>query len=221
MKYTETTYPIKWSYTGRHEDVIVGVFHFISAINMPGFHDKPFNIQEILRMFKEGVEWGGKTHHFSAHRLINRNGDRYNLVALRDRAWHVGDSYTDFGKYRTSVNNFSNGYELVATENSGYTEEQYESLAEAVLQDNERLMNQHLGKMIHFVGHDWVAGQTAYKLGLRKDIKKDPGKLFDWDRFHDEYICQYSQMHFIPKPTPPVKPKRRSFMEFFRRFRFK
>jgi len=34
-----------------------------------------------------------------------------------------------------------------------------------------------------YVGHEDIAGERAVKLGLRKDIKTDPGNNFDWGKF--------------------------------------
>jgi N-acetyl-anhydromuramyl-L-alanine amidase AmpD len=39
------------------------------------------------------------------------------------------------------------------------------------------------GKKFNYVGHEDIAGKTAKRLGLRKDVKGDPGPLFDWTLF--------------------------------------
>jgi AmpD protein len=78
---------------------------------------------------------------------------------------------------RTGVNDFSIGIELVATALSGFTDAQYASLGQ--------LCNQLQRTQAHpfaFWGHEDVAGEKALAMGLRADIKLDPGPLFDWPR---------------------------------------
>jgi N-acetyl-anhydromuramyl-L-alanine amidase AmpD len=54
-----------------------------------------------------------------------------------------------------------------------------------------------LGKLCHeieksnnremiYVGHEEIAGSRAVTRGLRKEPKKDPGRLFDWKIFYEE-----------------------------------
>ena len=79
---------------------------------------------------------------------------------------------------RTGVNDFSIGIELMATEKSGFTELQYKSLCN--LCDS---IETRYGRTFKYVGHDQVSGERAVSLGLRKEIKQDPGDLFDWQYF--------------------------------------
>lgn len=79
---------------------------------------------------------------------------------------------------RTMVNSFSIGIELVATPDSGFTKEQYESCV-MLCKDIEK---RHVGKFV-YVGHEHIAGEAAVQKGLRKDVKVDPGPNFDWERF--------------------------------------
>jgi N-acetyl-anhydromuramyl-L-alanine amidase AmpD len=95
------------------------------------------------------------------------------------KAWHCGGSIMPSPDLRQGVNDFSIGIELAATENSGYTAEQYESCA--------MLCHEIEGRygIMKYVGHQDVAGPLAVSMGLRQEIKTDPGFLFDWDKFHD------------------------------------
>lgn len=68
----------------------------------------------------------------SAHYLIDKNGDIFQLVAEKDIAWHAGESYWDGQPH---VNAFSIGIELV-NPNDGYypyPEEQLQALVELVV----------------------------------------------------------------------------------------
>jgi N-acetyl-anhydromuramyl-L-alanine amidase AmpD len=79
---------------------------------------------------------------------------------------------------RIGVNDFSIGIELMATEKSGFTMLQYKSLCN--LCDS---IEMRYGRTFSYVGHDQIAGERAVALGLRKEIKQDPGNLFDWQYF--------------------------------------
>jgi N-acetyl-anhydromuramyl-L-alanine amidase AmpD len=81
-------------------------------------------------------------------------------------------------EFRRGVNDFSLGIELIATAESGYTDEQYDSCA-CLCSELEKRHG-----IAHFVGHQDIAGKEAVALGLRQDIKDDPGAMFDWKRFH-------------------------------------
>jgi N-acetyl-anhydromuramyl-L-alanine amidase AmpD len=75
------------------------------------------------------------------------------------------------------VNDFSVGIELVATNDSGFTREQYASCA-AMCADIEK----RAGRKCTRLGHQDIAGVEALKRGLRSDIKVDPGPNFDWEQ---------------------------------------
>jgi AmpD protein len=114
----------------------------------------------------------------SSHYLVDRDGVVRQLVPERKKAWHCGGSIMPAPDSRQGVNDFSIGIELVATEDSGYTDAQYESCA-LLCRDIE---GRH-GR-VHYVGHQDIAGEKAVALGLRADVRRDPGPLFDWGRFH-------------------------------------
>jgi N-acetyl-anhydromuramyl-L-alanine amidase AmpD len=144
------------------------VLHYISAVKIA--HRRPFTLSLILKIF---CDYG-----VSSHYLIRRNGAVLRLVPETKKAWHAGGSIMPGKDRRTAVNNFSIGIELVATPRSGYTQRQYSACALLCRDIEER----H-GRRFIYVGHEDIAGKKAWRLGLRKDIKRDPGHLFNWKRF--------------------------------------
>jgi len=105
----------------------------------------------------------------SAHALIRRDGDIVQYVPFGERAWHAGQSaYSG----RTGCNDFSIGVELEGTDDTPYTDAQYQALATltaALLAAYPSLTKQAIA------GHSDVAPGR----------KTDPGPSFDWDRFRD------------------------------------
>lgn len=150
------------------ETVDTTVIHFMSAINIDA--QLPYDMGKIIGILCEfGV---------SSHFLIDREGVCYQLVPEDKKAWHSGGSIMPEPDNRSNVNDFSVGVELLATDTSGFTHRQYETLI---------LLCQHLEsrfeRKMNYVGHDQIAGERAVTLGLRKDRKVDPGTLFDWKMF--------------------------------------
>ncbi|MCL2219027.1 MAG: N-acetylmuramoyl-L-alanine amidase [Chitinispirillia bacterium] len=94
------------------------------------------------------------------------------------RAWHAGASIMPEPDNRKGANEFAIGIELMATAKSGFTDAQYNSLAE-LCKDIEKRRS----KKMTYVGHDQIAGKRAVDMKLRADAKPDPGPLFDWGRF--------------------------------------
>ncbi len=147
---------------GRTIDTIV--IHYMSAINVdPDRWDDPALARQILA-----------ATHVSAHYLIDRDGEIYRLVREEDVAWHAGGSIMPAPDNRRNVNGFSIGIETIATDTSGFTNAQYHALARLIADIETRHPIRHL------LGHDQIAGQRAVALGLRHDLKPDPGPLFDW-----------------------------------------
>ena len=144
------------------------IIHYISAIEKD--KEKPYNFGSILEIFCE--------FKVSSHYLIDRNGKIYQLVPEIKKAWHCGGSIMPGSDLREGVNDFSIGIELVATAASGFTESQYNSLG-LLCNDIEKRWN-----ITAYLGHEDIAGENAVKLGLRKDIKRDPGPLFNWRYFY-------------------------------------
>jgi N-acetyl-anhydromuramyl-L-alanine amidase AmpD len=141
------------------------VIHYISACDMD--KNRPFDLSLILKIFCEMA--------VSSHYLIQRDGLAYLLVPENKKAWHCGGSIMPLPDGRTNVNDFSIGIELVATHESGFTPHQYASCAGLI-----RNVEKRVGRRCIHVGHQDIAGGEAVRRGLRKDIKLDPGPLFDW-----------------------------------------
>jgi AmpD protein len=103
----------------------------------------------------------------SAHYLISREGEVWRLVDEAKRAWHAGVSKMPLpDDSREGVNHFSIGIELIATEESGFTPEQYESLALLIFDISSRQPIRNV------LGHEHIAPGR----------KVDPGPNFDWPR---------------------------------------
>lgn len=156
-----------WS--GRESGIIdTVVIHYMSAIETRP--DSPYDVQSVLELFcRFGV---------SSHYLIDREGTVYQLVPEKEKAWHCGGSIMPAPDMRKGVNDFSLGFELIATHDSGFTEEQYEALAVISVEIERRW------PIKIYTGHENVSGRKAVTMGLRKDVKSDPGVLFDWEKFY-------------------------------------
>lgn len=156
----------------RNENLIeVLVIHYISAVAVKP--ELPFDLETILKIF---CDYG-----VSSHFLICRDGFVYRLVPEEKRAWHCGGSIMPIPDMRKNVNDFSIGIELMATAESGFTDLQYTAVSELSL-----YIENIYKKRFTYVGHDEIAGQRAVDLNLRKDVKVDPGNLFDWNLFEQE-----------------------------------
>jgi N-acetyl-anhydromuramyl-L-alanine amidase AmpD len=144
------------------------VIHYASAVNLDPKH--AFDMRLIIKIFCDLK--------VSSHYLITRAGGIFLLVPEEKKAWHCGGSIMPAPDSRRGVNEFSIGIELIATPTSGFTKKQYAALSR--LRKN---MEKRYGKPLTFVGHQDIAGKRAVRLGLRKDLKVDPGEAFDWKGF--------------------------------------
>ena len=164
LKMISTPIPHFRAASSRTVDTIV--MHYISGINVDaGRWDDPGLSRSILRQY--GV---------SAHYLVARDGTVYRLVNEKNVAYHAGGSIMPAPDNRRNVNRFSIGIEVIATQKSGYTEAQYVAVEQLV--NGIRLRH----PIKNIVGHDEISGRRAVTMGLRKDVKPDPGPLFDWSR---------------------------------------
>jgi N-acetyl-anhydromuramoyl-L-alanine amidase len=103
----------------------------------------------------------------SAHAVVRRDGEIVQYVPFHQRAWHAGQSHY---RGRAACNDFSIGIELEGTDNTPYTDAQYEQLAalvEALLVTYPSLSADHIAGH-----HDIAPGR-----------KTDPGPAFDWERW--------------------------------------
>ena len=117
----------------------------------------------------------------SAHVFIGREGEVWKLVDFDKQAYHAGKSFLNG---RTGCNKWTLGVELIGTNTSGFTDEQYASLAE--LLNNWRV---EFGiELDQIAGHDAVR-HGAIVNGDNAKKKYDPsgksdgtGDNFDWTR---------------------------------------
>ena len=102
----------------------------------------------------------------SSHIVIKRTGEILQFVPFNKRAWHAGVS-SYLGK--ENCNDYSIGIELEGTDDSAFTDEQYNSLMN--LTDSLIRSYPHLSKD-RLVGHSDVAPGR----------KTDPGTMFEWKK---------------------------------------
>ena len=115
----------------------------------------------------------------SAHYVICRNGDVWQLVGEVARAWHAGTSKLPFpDDARENVNNFSIGIELIGDDELAFSELQYQSLAELISEINSRQ------KIKYVIGHEHIAPMR----------KTDPGIYFSWEKLRD--LCRKPDVKF-------------------------
>ena len=131
----------------------------IHSMHNPGSSDplSPGSCKECLDRYQ-----------VSAHYLLEQSGVVWQLVAEEKRAWHAGVSRMPQDG-REGVNHFSIGIELVGTEKSGFSDEQYGALAELTINISARW------PVVHILGHCHIAGER----------KSDPWN-FDWKRYRQD-----------------------------------
>lgn len=103
----------------------------------------------------------------SAHLLIERDGRTTQFVALERRAWHAGQSIF-CGRER--CNDFSIGIELEGSDDTPFSEAQYQRLV---------ALTQSIRNIFPGIGNDSIVGHSDIAPGR----KTDPGPHFAWDRF--------------------------------------
>jgi len=146
------------------------IIHAISAINV--YPQDPFSLEKCMEILRDnGV---------SSHYIIDRSGKIYLLVLEEKKAWHAGVSQMPHPDNRKNVNDFSIGIELIGDEIVHFEEEQYSAL-NFLLNDIKKRYD-----IKYILGHQHIATKKLVEKGLRKDVKWDPGKLFDWDKIIQE-----------------------------------
>jgi len=103
----------------------------------------------------------------SAHCVIRRDGSIEQYVSFDKRAWHAGVS--SFNGVE-GCNDYSIGIELEGTDNSVYTEIQYQALSLLTL-----AIQQHYSE----VSQDRITGHSD----IAPARKTDPGEGFDWTHY--------------------------------------
>lgn len=134
-----------------------------------------FGGEEIDRLFQNRLD-PGKHPYFaticklkvSAHVLIGRNGEMTQYVPFNLRAWHAGKSSYDG---RSNCNDYSIGIELEGTDDSAFTDPQYERLSSLIcsLLEHYPSLSRH-----RIAGHSDIAPGR----------KTDPGSQFDWQKLY-------------------------------------
>ena len=102
----------------------------------------------------------------SCHWLISRRGVLYKIVEENKVAWHAGISYW---KGEKNLNSSSIGIELEGTDDSEFTDEQYNSL---------KNLTSSLIRSYPNLSEDRLVGHSDIAPGR----KSDPGIFFDWKR---------------------------------------
>jgi len=178
MPKSKTTTPPLW------QD---GWYSFARRLESPNFGPRPADVQpelivihsislppgdygtgQVQRLFTNQLDWDAHDYfrsirglQVSAHFFITRDGQLWQFVSCKDRAWHAGES-----SYRGKVNcnDHSVGIELEGLEGLLFEQAQYEtlsSLSAALLQAYP---------INHVAGHEHIAPGR----------KQDPGAGFNW-----------------------------------------
>lgn len=179
-KYVQALLPLNCS-SARTKPVQYVMLHYTSnALANP---TNPSDVKAVLQIFKK--------YRVSAHYLIDRDGTVYQLVNENRVAFHAGKgSLPDKPETLNSLNSMSIGIELMAVGTpeemlklgvkdyasipdaaKGFTEQQYRSLSELLLDIASRHDKVKLTKG-QIIGHDAYAPER----------RGDPGQLFDWER---------------------------------------
>jgi AmpD protein len=103
----------------------------------------------------------------SAHLLIRRDGCLIQYVSCDRRAWHAGVSSF---QGRERCNDYSIGIELEGTDETPFTDVQYQRLADCTRDIQERYPG---------ITRERIAGHSDIAPGR----KTDPGPAFDWNRY--------------------------------------
>jgi len=141
------------------------------------FPDDKFNLEKCWQLmhdlnFNPGDRkydlYNSRKVYASAHFMIGRAGEIWQLVPTEYQAYHAGKSEWHG---RKGCNGFMVGIENIGSYGVDYTDDQYESNSALCAS----LMKDHLFDLDMIAGHDKVSPGR----------KKDPGPNFDWARLHD------------------------------------
>lgn len=158
MSYTIDHLPEWQCWKKRVLDPTVIIIHFISAVNT--HPDNPYEVKYIREILED--------YGFSAHLLIDREGNETEMVPLAFQAWHAGKSQF---RTMTNLNKHAIGIEVVGRFDDDFEEEQYQTLAERLVS----LMERYNIDTNHIKGHEQISGPK-----VRDDYKVDPGIYFNW-----------------------------------------
>lgn len=125
--------------------------------------------------------------HVSAHFFITRPGELIQFASASDRAWHAGMS-SFCGRER--CNDFSIGIELEGTDDTAFTEVQYEMLTGLTLALQRRY------PLTDVAGHEHIAPSR----------KTDPGPFFDWLKYKQMMVSRIATSNRQATHTLPHFP---------------
>jgi len=117
----------------------------------------------------------------SAHVFIGRDGEVWKLVDFDKQAYHAGRSSLNG---RTNCNKWTLGVEMIGGKDSGFTDDQYKSLATFIIDMKQAYDIQEE----NIAGHDQIRheailnGQKAYKKFDPSGQSDGNGSNFDWDK---------------------------------------
>jgi N-acetyl-anhydromuramoyl-L-alanine amidase len=127
----------------------------------------------VQQLFTNSLDWAAHPYfesirgtQVSAHFFITRDGQLWQFVSIRDRAWHAGVSHY---RGRDNCNDDSVGIELEGLEGQTFEAAQYETLSGLVAALCQAL------PIAHLAGHEHVAPSR----------KLDPGSGFDWTQLQN------------------------------------
>lgn len=127
----------------------------------------------------------------SAHYLIERTGQIWQLVPESERAWHAGISYW---QGETDMNSVSVGIELVNRGHQWGYQEFPSGQITACVELVRGIMERHAIPPRHILAHSDIAPQR----------KEDPGELFPWQELAQQGIGFWPKDHTEVNNTPPL-----------------
>ncbi len=171
------------------------ILHYVSLRNVD--YDNRFDMLGIWDLFRDlnrergrrerymlTETWPDKRMYASAHVLIGRSGEVWQLLPFNLQAWHAGKSILNG---RRNCNRWTLGVELAGTQDSGFSDSQYKALAALLV----RLMDQYGFDVDSIAGHDAVR-YAAIQAGEAKAKKYDPSGRYDGtgDNFDYQYLYE-------------------------------
>jgi AmpD protein len=163
------------NYIARPDDVCIDLL-VIHNISLPA---GVFGLHHVDDLFLNQLDYAAHASfaslqgvEVSSHFFIDRAGHITQFVATTARAWHAGLS--EF-QGRSACNAFSIGIELEGTDDTAFTEAQYQSL----IQLTRAIQIRH--PIAHIVGHSDIAPGR----------KTDPGPHFNW-AYYQQLLEQLS-----------------------------
>lgn len=173
------------------KEIYGGVLHFISGINVEP--SNPFDMQVVFNLLhdlnlpkserKYYPTCTGEERDYASYNILvgREEGEAWMLLPISSEAWHAGISLHNGVR---DLNKVTFGVALIATENSGYTDWQYNFLHTFF----PPVMLEHKFTVDWIPGHDMVrraAIQAGFKDKNNKTpkAKPDPGENFEWARF--------------------------------------